>query len=1016
MNLAKPDAVNADAPLRVRLLGPPAASWLDRPLSPSRRQVRALLYRLGVDLQPIPRERLFFLFWPDIPESAARRKLTNLLSHLRRTLPAPGVLMTGRDCVWLDPELAWSDTAAFDRLCAQAGTRGQAVELYHGPFMEGFCLPGSPEFDQWATLERLAWERRHLDALAALIEEYAARQAYDAAITCARRYLATDELAEDVHRRLIELYAAAGDRALALQQYEHCAAVLERELGVRPLPQTQAVYQSVLAARTLPRAMLVSAPRWTTLPSLHVPLIGRRAALGRLDRAYSEARAGRGGTVLLEGEPGIGKSRLMQEFASRVQGEALVLAGAGYPDMQTTPYQPLVEALRPALLAGHAWLQVPRRCLADAAHLLPELRPADSGPAPPPADSDPHARSRLFEALRDLALALARGPHPLVLCLDDLQWADRSTLDWLAYLGRRLDTARLLVVGAYRSADEEPIAELRHSLTRQGCFAEITLEGLDEDAVLEVISSLREGASVPGAGASAARLTQVTGGNPFFLMETLRAVLESGQPMEVLSDPENIPTTDTIREVVERRVKRLSPTARQVLEAGAVLGQSFTFELVQRTSGRREMETVDGLDELFGRHLLMAQGADYRFSHQLVQVIVYQGLSYGRRRLLHRRAAETLEELQPENAAALARHLAQAEEAGRAAVYALRAGRAAKSVFAHIEARRHFDQALALLAQEAAQLQEPGALAANQALRIEALHERGWALRLLGDMEAYADDLREVASLAESLQDVRTLAHLRWREAYTHRWFCRYPQARAAAEAGLDLSRQVGDRLLEAQCWREIGMAARETGDYETAQRALAQALAGFTDLGETVYRIHTLGNLATLQFFLGDFAASMRLAQQALAICDEEGLPLHRRLPLGDLGAAAVALGDADLARRCLEESLAIARETADRTQQILCLLHLGWLCIGEGRPAAALQYLQAGLDLAEAIGSCTEQGWLRCGLAEVYRQTGEHAMAAEFAGRALEEAIKTGRPYDQALARRILERLGAGDSAGES
>jgi tetratricopeptide (TPR) repeat protein len=611
---------------------------------------------------------------------------------------------------------------------------------------------------------------------------------------------------------------------------------------------------------------------------------------------------------------------------------------------------------------------------------------------------------------------LAAGPQPLLLCLDNLQWADSTTLDWLAYLGRRIGGTRLLIVGTYRLEGVDAIAELWHSLARQGNLTELKLDGLDQAAVLQLIRNLHGAKPVRGDRAAAAYLTEVTEGNPFFLLETLRTLVESGLPMETLSKLEDLPLPDTIAELVETRVRRLSPMARQVLEAGAVLGPPFTFEQVCQTAGRREMETIDALDELVARHLLMEQMAECRFCHELIQMAVYRGLSYWRRRVLHRRAGETLEQLRPVNAAALARHFAQAEEPGRAAIYALQAGRVAKNIFAHVEARGHFDQALALLQQEAAQLREPDALAANQALQVEAFYERGWALRLLGDMEAYAHDLEAVGRLVQSLGDQRSLAHLRWREAYTHRWFCRYPQARRSAEDGLRLSQQEGDPLLEAQCWREIGMAARETGDYEAAQAALERSLALFTDTGEMVYQIHALGNLATLHWYLGEYARSMDLAWQALDICDEAELPLHRRLPLGDLGAAAAALGDLDLAGRCLKESLSIARETDDRTQQILCLLHLGWLGNRRKEPEKALQHLQAGWDLAVQVGSCTEQSWLLCGLAEAYRLKGEPGEAAAHAQRALKIARATGRPYDKSLASRILDRLKQGRASEET
>ncbi|HSJ53326.1 MAG TPA: tetratricopeptide repeat protein, partial [Anaerolineae bacterium] len=488
-----------------------------------------------------------------------------------------------------------------------------------------------------------------------------------------------------------------------------------------------------------------------------------------------------------------------------------------------------------------------------------------------------------------------------------------------------------------------------------------------------------------------------------------------------------LPLAETIRTAVAARVERLSARARQVLEAGAALGHTFTFDLVQRTAGRGELETVDGLDELVARQLLREGDGEYRFVHRIVQAVIYRSLGRHRRRLLHRRAGEALEKLRPDEIAALARHFELASEPGRAARYALRAGLAAKAVYGHFEARAYFERAMSLLEGEAADLRDPEAADANRRLRIQALYERGWALRLLGDMEAHAQDLKELRRLVELLGDRCALAHLHWREAYTHRWFCRYVEAREAAEAGLGLSHAVGkctmatacqdeglrvnwtagNCLFEAMCWREIGVAAREMGDYEQAQSALALALDFYIQAGEVVYEIHTVGNLSTLYWYLDEFEEAMELAQQALDRCAEAGLTLERRLPLGDLGAAAAALSDTDLAQACLLESLEIARQIADGTQEIFCLGHLGWLDVELGQPARALEHLHAGLALAESLGSCAEQSRLLSGLAEAYRLAGDRERAKAYVRRAFDLAQATGRPYDERLAQRILETL---------
>ena len=260
---------------------------------------------------------------------------------------------------------------------------------------------------------------------------------------------------------------------------------------------------------------------------------------------------------------------------------------------------------------------------------------------------------------------------------------------------------------------------------------------------------------------------------------------------------------------------------------------------------------------------------------------------------MHRRAGEAFERLHSEDATALARHFERAGLPGQAARYAVQAGLAAKKVYAPVEARMNFDHALALLEQEAAGLREPEAIAANRRLQVQALGERGWALRLLGDMAAYARDLEQEARLAELLGDSDTLAHLRWRQASAHLWFCRHDEARAAAEDGLRLSRAAGDSLLEAACLRVIGLAARAVGNYEVAQSTLEQALHLFAALDQPSYRVHTLGNLSTLSFYRGDYPQAMALARQALAVCEAAGLWADRRMPLGDMGAAAAALGE---------------------------------------------------------------------------------------------------------------------------
>jgi len=1000
------------AQLHIHLLGLPELTWQGELLAMPRRQVRALLYRLAVDTQPTSRDSLCYLFWPDVGETTARHNLSRLLTLLHAALPDPTLLAAHDDQISLCWPCVWSDTRALRDLCAAWHARGsvtalrQAADLYRGPFLGGFCLPDSPEFDTWASQERTRWERLALQALSALVEALALDGDYPDAVAYAQRALAIDELAEDMHRRLIELYALDGNRSAALQQYERCVTALERELGVDPAPETQAVYRAILQ-RSVLGAVPAVRPQWTASawPAAEPPLIGRTAELTALDEAYRQARVGRGAAILIAGEPGVGKSRLMREFIGCVRSQTLILASCCYSETRATPYQPIVEALRPHLAMRRFGFDAYPSWLAELSQLFVELRPLYPGLPQPPATEPGWARTRLFEALEALLVRLAHGVAATILCLDDLHWADSATLDWLSYLGCHLLSRPLLLVGTYRAEDAAVLAGLRSSLARQGALSELALDGLDAAATGALVQHL--GGSLPADPVVAGRLYQATSGNPYFLLEILGVLIEAGRWPP--ASPAELPLPDSVRQAVRLRVEQLSPAARQVLEAAAVVGQVFACDTLYLTAGRAELEIADALDELAGRQFLAQEPGGGRFRHEIVREVVYQSISAYRRGLLHRRAGEALERLHPEDAAALARHFEHAGLPDQAARHALQAGLAAKKVYAPVETLANLDHALALLRQAGKALRDPTAIAANRRMQIEALSERGWALRLLGDMTAYARDLEEEGQLAGVLGDPATLAHWRWRQASAHLWFCRHDAARAAAQDGLRLSRAAGDRFLEAACLRAAGLAARAAGDYDAAQNSLEQALSIFAALDQASYQVHTLGNLSTLFLQRGDPAQASALAQQALSLCEAVGLQVDRRIPLGDMGAAAAALGEVDLARQRLAESLASARQISDRTQEILCLGHLGWLDVQQGQVAAALERLHAALALAEQVNSCAEQPWLHAGLAEALRLAGDLDAAAAHARQALALACAAGQAHDQRLAQWVSDRLAA-------
>jgi len=256
--------------LEIRLLGPPSVNWTGKPLHIPRRQARGLLFRLAIHMQPVPREHLCYLFWSDKPENQARRNLSHLLTHLRRALPAPDDILSVDDQIALNGSLVWSDSVAFEQLCTayqrrpSAPTLHEAVEYYRGPLLMGFSLPRSPDFESWMTLERQIWERHYLETLSLMIEE--AMQAGNVvdAIELAQRYLYINRLDEEMHCRLMELYAISGNRGASLAQYRECVNILDEELGILPLSETTALYSAIVKG-TFPGRQESERSRWLKL-------------------------------------------------------------------------------------------------------------------------------------------------------------------------------------------------------------------------------------------------------------------------------------------------------------------------------------------------------------------------------------------------------------------------------------------------------------------------------------------------------------------------------------------------------------------------------------------------------------------------------------------------------------------------------------------------------------------------------------------------------------------------------
>jgi DNA-binding SARP family transcriptional activator len=653
----------------------------------------------------VPRERLADILWPDgLPKtwgSALRThvsKVRNLVSNAvggggetvvagdtgyQLVLP-PGVDVTV-DLDEADHKLATARRVLADDPAAAQALATQACEVLRAPFLPGHG--GS-----WADDVRARLSDLLLGAL-----ELAARAATDAGDCDAGVALAEEEvqrspLRESAHRSLMAALAGAGNRADALLTYQRLRRILADELGIDPSPETEAAYLDLLGPPPAPRpptgSTAAGAGRGRGAAPAAVPFVGRAAELATMAEAWELAAGGARHVVVVTGEAGIGKSRLTAE-AARAVSDAGGRVLFGRCDQEAiVPYQPIVEALDGLVAAApdDTLDGLDDEARAELATVLPSLDAPRRAAGPD--------RARLFGAVTDLVAAAAKE-RPLLLVLDDLQWADDDTMLLVRHMLRRGGDAPVLVVAICRDHDLDPghtLADVVHSLDRDGWVRRLPLRGLGEAEVRELLAHLSPEGDVAGA---ARQLVTETAGNPFLVTELARARAAGGAEAGTAIPP-------GVHDLVNSRLARLGTAAVELLRAGAVAGARFDLDIAGDVAGLDDDTLLDAADAALASGLVTEETADrYRFPHDIVRRTLVAQLSGARRRTMHRRTADAVERLRAheldEHAAVLAHHSsAGAGPAGdeRAVRWARRASAQAAERSAPAEAVRLCRQAL----------------------------------------------------------------------------------------------------------------------------------------------------------------------------------------------------------------------------------------------------------------------------------------------------------------------------------
>lgn len=729
-----------ELPLQLNLLGPPEVRVGETLLKFPTRKTLALIAYLAVEKGAQPREHLAALLWPESNPERSFASLRNNLGHLKSALnlnsneEQASYLLITQTALALNPDAAirvdlYTLEHAYIQARADRSSREKptdegdlpllqnAAAYYRGDFLTGFSLGDSPDFDDWANIQREVWRRRLGLVLDRLSEIQFIRGDFAATAEAASIWIALDALNEVAYRRRMRAHFAAGERGQALDTYEACRSVLAADLGIAPEPDTEALAERIRTQRPIQRV----APRLqrpdTPAAFLGNLFAGRTLEHQALVERYRSAAAGQPQVIVLRGEAGIGKTRLAREFlAGAVAEGAEVLQGRAFESSARVPYQPLTEAFRPFLERDNVlpeWLGEP--WMAPLSHLLPELR--DRYPELGDAHFEAEAGQRqLVDSLAHLTLAIA-ARSPVVLFVDDLQWADSATLDWLVYAIRRwreVSPPTLLLVSVRSETLQPPsppqspstIEWLAH-VEREAEPFHLALGPLDEqDTVAMMLSVLKAPAED-----FAQWIFNETRGQPFYLIETLKDLLErralhpkqraEGQwVFEVDAEHDlgrAVRVPSTVRVVILARLNRLSRNAFTLLAAAAVLELQITFEHLCAVSNLAQDIGLPALDELVSGRLLLevtqASGAStYAFANGMIRDVVYTEAGDARRRLFHQRALDILEATKDSSSAMLAHHALAAGLAEAAFRYSLTAGQQALRLSAVSEAIAHFEK------------------------------------------------------------------------------------------------------------------------------------------------------------------------------------------------------------------------------------------------------------------------------------------------------------------------------------
>ena len=1021
--------------LEVRLLGGFELAREGRTLEQlPLRAARSLFAYLVLNRErPHTRDLLAGTFWPEFDESRARRRLSQALWQIRTTLGdevSGRYLVGGQDTVRFSPDADFRlDVDEFER-ALDADDIIRAVEIYRGDLLAGF-------YDDWLFPDQDRLRNRFIQALERLTDGELARGDLEGGLIHARRLAAEDEFNEAAHRRVMRVAVLLGRHHEAILQYEECRRILSEELGTPPSPETVALYEATLADRDSgARGVLAHEDSPLFEDTTHAPFVGREAERAQFAGRLDDTLDGRGGVILIEGEAGVGKTRLLAEVVADARWRGMdVLWGRSTPS-GGRPFGPLAEALEG--ISGLRARQVAGRLDPTWRAVLAPLAPALAGDAPAVepvgrADEQSRMREAITSAFRTVATFV-----PTLVVLEDVHWADDDTIQALTQLVGQIESDRLLVAVSYRHGEARERGDvwgLLRSLDRMPHCTRVSLAPYSPAQTEELIRRSLGMAEVSGEFSE--RLHRETGGIPLFIVETLRALYERNDLASAELDSEEappsrdrLPLSPAVHSLIRHRLEALAPASRDTLELISAHDGTLSLLEIEAASELEPGGALQAIDDLVHRRFLTAGEGSFAAGHELMRRVVYDSLTLSRRLDIHRRVAQAVEKHRPDDVEVLAHHFLTARMPEQAALYLERAAARSMTVHAYDTAVQHLERASAALDEIGGAADRQFAVAALQeevldvlgrrddqrhaVVRLErfatgsqrgiALTRKAWWLAHHDEFQDAVDTAREALTLAEQEGDPgRTVAALTALGMIA----CfggKATEGVAYLERAADV-RGV-DRHLEADARNALGQNLVDLQRFGEAESQLLAALAIYTDLDDARGQADVLGMLATLRMERGEPESAETDYQRAIAVSRRIGYRHGEAVNQMNLGILFVITNQLGDALRMFDAAAETYRLMGNARGRALVQSNAAWMRHSRlGKDDEAQEALLDALAVYRAIGD--ERGIAQCTGVLASIEARRKNYAAAWAG--FDAAVEMSRAvHDQWLEAQFLRQYG--------